>query len=595
MSYREVSEIRDGMRVDWDVPIELEDGLVLRADVFRPVKDGKYPVLLSYGPYGKWLHFEDGYKTAWTRMVELHPDVIAGSTNKYQSWEVCDPEKWVPEGYACVRVDSRGCGRSPGYVEHWSPREAKDFAQCIEWAGTQKWSNGKVGLSGISYYAMNQWQVAALRPPHLAAICPWEGASDYYREFAYHAGILDIFASVWYPLQVVAVQHGGGGRGERNPNTGKLISGPEGLRQEELAANRADTPADVLAHPFDDAYHRERSPALEHINVPLLSAANWAHHLHTRGNFEGYLRASSECKWLEVHGLEHFTEFYTDYGVALQKRFFGHFLKGEDTGWDQQPKVQLNVRHVDDSFELRAEQEWPLARTKWTKLYLHPGNGRLSAKPTAESASAAFLAQGDGLTFTTEPFAEDTEITGPAAARLFASSTTADADLFLTLRVLDPTGGDITFVSGLDPAGVIGMGWLRASHRAIDPERSLPYRPWHPHDGAQPLTPGETVPLDVEIWPTSVVVPAGYRLAVTVQGRDFEFPGEGPWPSFYGVALRGHGMFVHTDPANRPADVYGGTTTLVSGPHQESYLLLPFVPRTAASRIMQRRGPFPRS
>src|SRR5262249_40331475 len=144
MDYREVSEIRDGMRIDWDVPIEMDDGLVMRADVFRPVKEGKYPVLLSYGPYGKWLHFEDGYKTAWTRMAETHPDVIAGSTNKYQSWEVCDPEKWVPDGYACVRVDSRGCGRSPGHVEHWSPREAEDFAQCIEWAGKQKWSNGKV-------------------------------------------------------------------------------------------------------------------------------------------------------------------------------------------------------------------------------------------------------------------------------------------------------------------------------------------------------------------------------------------------------------------------------------------------------------------
>jgi uncharacterized protein len=142
---------------------------------------------------------------------------------------------------------------------------------------------------------------------------------------------------------------------------------------------------------------------------------------------------------------------------------------------------------------------------------------------------------------------------------------------------------------------VIGMGWLRASHRATDPKRSLPYPPWHPHDRAEPLTPGETVPLDVEIWPTSVVVPAGYRLALTVQGRDFEFPGDGPWPSVYGVKLRGHGMFVHTDPANRPADVYGGTTTLVSGPGQESYLLLPFVPRTAGSRTAQRRGPFPRS
>ena len=160
MNYREVSEVRDGMRIDWDVPITMEDGLVLRADVFRPIKDGKYPVLLSYGPYGKWLHFEDGYKTAWNRMAETHPDVIAGSTNRYQSWEVCDPEKWVPDGYVCLRVNSRGCGRTPGYVEHWSPREAKDFAQCVEWAGTQGWSNGKVGLSGISYYAMNQWQVA---------------------------------------------------------------------------------------------------------------------------------------------------------------------------------------------------------------------------------------------------------------------------------------------------------------------------------------------------------------------------------------------------------------------------------------------------
>ena len=188
----------------------------------------------------------------------------------------------------------------------------------------------------------------------------------------------------------------------------------------------------------------------------------------------------------------------------------------------------------------------------------------MAEKSPVTGGSAAFSAQGDGLTFITEPFAEDAEITGPAAARLFVSSTTTDADLFLTLRVSAPTGEDITFVSGLDPAGVIGMGWLRASQRAIDPERSLPHRPWHPHDRAEPLTPGEIVVLDVEIWPTSVLVPASYRVAVTLQGRDFEFPGDGPWPSVYGVKLRGHGLFVHTDPANRPAAVYGGTTTLFS-------------------------------
>ena len=433
------SEVRDGMRIDWDVPIDMDDGIVLRADVFRPVTDGRYPVIMTHGPYAKGLAFQDCFPGMWKPLSTKYPDAVSHTSNKYQNWETVDPEKWVSDGYVCIRVDSRGAGQSPGRLDIFSRRETQDYYDCIEWAGTQPWSNGKVGLLGVSYYAVNQWQVAALRPPHLAAICPWEGASDYYREFAYHAGILDTFASVWYPIQVSAVQHGGGGRGQRNPNTGVPISGPDELPPDILAANRADTPADLLAHPFDDTYHRERSPDLERITVPLLSAANWAHHLHTRGNFEGYARVSSERKWLEVHGLEHYAEFYTDYGVALQKRFFGYFLKGEDTGWDRQPPVHLNVRRIDGSFELRAEQEWPIARTEWTRLYLHPGTNRLAEKSPVTGGSAAFSAQGDGLTFITEPFAKDTEITGPVAARLFVSSTTTDADLFLTLRVSAPT------------------------------------------------------------------------------------------------------------------------------------------------------------
>ena len=176
------SDVRDGMRIDWDVPVKMEDGLVLRADVYRPIDDGKYPVIMTYGPYGKYLHFEDLYETCWTRMVEQHPDVPAGSTNKYQNWEVVDPEKWVPDGYAVVRVDSRGAGRSPGHMDIWSAREAKDFYHSIEWAAEQPWSSGKVGLNGISYYGMNQWQVSSLQPPHLTAICIWEGAADYYRD-----------------------------------------------------------------------------------------------------------------------------------------------------------------------------------------------------------------------------------------------------------------------------------------------------------------------------------------------------------------------------------------------------------------------------
>ena len=180
------SELRDGMRIDWDVPIVADDGIVLRADVFRPDDDDKHPVILSYGPYAKGLPFQEGYPSAWNRMVEQHPDVAAGSTNKYQNWEVVDPEKWVPDGYVCARVDSRGCGRSPGVIDHFSPRETSDLDLCIGWAGTQPWSNGKVGLNGISYYAMNQWQVAGLKSPYLAAMCVWEGSSDWYRDATHH-------------------------------------------------------------------------------------------------------------------------------------------------------------------------------------------------------------------------------------------------------------------------------------------------------------------------------------------------------------------------------------------------------------------------
>jgi len=186
------SEVCDGMRVDWDTPIAMDDGLMLRADVFRPVLEGRYPVLLSYGPYGKGLAFQDGYPTAWEFMVTQHPDTAAGSTNKYQNWEVVDPEKWVPDGYVCIRVDSRGAGRSPGQLALQSLRETRDLYLCIEWAATQPWSSGKVGLNGISYYATNQWSVAALQPPHLAAICVWEGFSDQYREAAHRRHSLPV-------------------------------------------------------------------------------------------------------------------------------------------------------------------------------------------------------------------------------------------------------------------------------------------------------------------------------------------------------------------------------------------------------------------
>ena len=564
------------MRIDWDVGIEMDDGVVLRADIYRPDNDARHPVILSHGPYAKGLAFQEGYPNQWERMVSEHPDVAAGSSNRYQNWEVVDPEKWVPDGHACVRVDSRGAGRSPGRLDPFSPRETADLAACIEWAGSQPWSSGRVGLNGISYYSMNQWHVASLRPRGLAAMCAWEGASDWYRDATRHGGILCTFFGNWYEMQVTTVQNGLGSRGPVNPNTGEPACGPETLADDELATRRADFAAEIAAHPLDDDYHRERSGDWDGIDVPLLSCGNWGGHgLHLRGNVEGYVRSASREKWLELHGLEHWTHFYTDYGVRLQKRFFGHFLKDEDTGWDEQPPVLLQVRHVDGSFVERGEAEWPIGRTRWTRLHLDPAASALSFEPVADGSSVSYDALGDGVTFASPPLDHDVEITGPSAAKLFVSSSAADADLFLVLRVFDPEGEEVVFQGAIDRHTPVAQGWLRASHRKLDPALSEPYRPYHTHDERQPLTPGEVYELDVEIWPTSIIVPAGHRIALTVRGRDYEHPkAGGDRLTTFRNELRGSGPFLHDDPDDRPPEVFGGTVTLHSG----SYLLLPSVP-----------------
>lgn len=567
------------MRIDWDVAIEMDDGLVLRADLFRPVDDGQYPVVLSYGPYAKGLSFQEGYKGNWTRLTAAAPEVLEGSSNKFQNWEVVDPERWVPDGYVCLRIDSRGAGRSPGMLDVWSTREGNDLYQCVEWAGTQPWSNGKVGINGISYYAMNQWVVGALRPPHLAALCIWEGAADYYRDLCRHGGILSDFLQSWHPRQVASVQHGVGERGARSVITGELVAGPETLSKEELAGNCADTPGEPKRRVLIDDYYRMRTADVSRIEAPLLSAANWGGMgLHPRGNFEGYLAAGSRQKWLEVHGDTHFTHFYSSYGEGLQKRFFGHFLKGEDTGWDKQPKVSLNIRHPGEKFVLRAENEWPLARTKWTKFFLDPNGQHLTTEEPQTNASLSYETMGDGLTFRLAMAKEPMEITGPLALKLWLSSETSDADVIAALRVFDAAGREVTFIGSNDPRVPVSLGWLRASHRKLDAAKTLPWRPWHSHDELWPLTPGEPVELDVEILPTSIVVPTGYQLALTILGRDYEVDGKDVAPPNAPYPMKGAGPFLHIDNDDRPAATFDSRNTLHFAHRNKSYLLLPVIP-----------------
>ena len=292
---------------------------------------------------------------------------------------------------------------------------------------------------------------------------------------------------------------------------------------------------------------------LSKVKVPLLSTANWGGQgLHTRGNFEGFVRAASTQKWLEVHGGSHWAPFYTDYGVGLQKKFFNYFLKGEQNGWDKQPKVQLNVRHPGEKFVIRHENEWPLARTKWTNFYLDTDGMKLSPTPPKTEQTMSYDALGDGLVFSTGPLAQETEITGPSALKVFISNSTSNTDIFAVITVYDPQGKEVVFKGALDPHTPIAQGWLRASHRKLDPKLTLPYRPYHTHDEDQPLKPGEVYELDVEIWPTCIVVPKGYAVKLLLRGKDYVYDGEIATLSNMKNPMRGCGPFEHDDETDRP-------------------------------------------
>ena len=568
----------DDIIIERDLPIRMDDGVVVRADVYRPNTTKKVPIVMAGGPYGKGVKYQEHYKPLWDSLLKMHPNVLAGSKHRWLTWETVDPEIWVPWGYACVRLDSRGAGRSPGYLDIFSPRETQDFANAIEWAGAQKWSNGRVGLNGVSYYAINQWQVAALQPKHLKAMIPWEGAADEYRDWARHGGILsNKFMEIWYPRQVENVQHGYG-KGPRDHWMKTRATGPARLSSKELAENRADTLENFRVREMDDDWYRSRSPDWSQVKVPFLSAASWAGFgLHPRGNFEAFTQAASKEKWLEAHPGRHEEWFYLAYGMELQKRFFDYYLKGEKNGWNREPKVWLNVRRpFTKEVELRKESAWPLRGTKWTKLYFSAGGkGKLDWKAPKGKAKKDFRALTRGVTWMSPPLKQETEITGPLAAKIFVSSSTVDCDLFVTMQAFSPSGREIYFQGTVDPKTPLAQGWLRASHRKLDPKLSKPWRPYHTHDDKQMLTPGEVYELDVEIWPQCIALPKGYRIALNISGQDFDRPG--PAVEAY-VPSRGSGPFLHDHPTDRPKEIFGGTTTIHSGKGQESYLLLPVIP-----------------
>lgn len=520
-----------GVRFERDLPVRMRDGVELRANVYRPSEGGPWPVVMSAHPYGKDAlprPFLGGYLPPVQYRVMRQPRPVRFSA--WTTWEAPDPAFWVARGYAVVNADLRGFGRSDGEGNLMTEAEGRDYHDLIEWAGTQPWSSGKVGLNGVSYLALSQWRAAATRPPHLAAICPWEGFSDAYRDLARPGGIReDGFFKMW----AAAVRKGG-----RYP---------------------VDLRAEQVARPLRDAFWDALAPDLARVEVPALVCASFSdHNLHSGGSFEGFERIGSRHKWLYTHGGGKWAEYYSEEALAFQARFFDCFLKGEDNGMLEVPPVRLEVRASGaEIHEVRGERGWPLPGTRWTAIHLH-GDGALRDAPSGATAQCAFDARAGRASFTWRPDAE-VEFCGPMKLRLHVSVSGADdLCLFVGLRKLDASGQEV-FFEGSYGLGrdLLTHGFLRVSHRALDEARSRPFQPVHSHRRAEPLAPDAIVPVEIALLPAATVLRPGEQLRLDVQGH---------W-------------FHARDPVRGGAAAYepspGGTATLHVGGAHDAHLLLP--------------------
>lgn len=520
----------NALSIDRDVPVAVRDGTVLRANVYRPRGAGPFPVLLSAHPYGK-----DNLpvKTLFGHRISIQYRVLRQTgTVKFSTltgWEAPDPVWWTGHGYAVVNCDLRGAGTSEGRGALLSDQEAEDVHDLVEWAGAQAWSTGAVGLLGVSYLAMSQWKAAALRPPSLKAMCPWEGLTDAYRDLFRPGGIREHgFAQQW----------------------------AKALKNVRLVYALSE---EQLRRPQRDEWWRSLVPDLPRIEVPILICASFSdNNLHSRGSIRAFQRVGSRERFLYTHRSGKWATFYSPDALQAQLTFFDRYLRKLDAA--PPPRIRLEVREsCDQVVAVREEDGWPLSRTRWTPLYL--SNRGLSTDVATDAGSIRFDTASRGVRFGwTAP--ADTEITGPMALRLFVEASDVD-DVSLMVGVEKWRGNKYVPFEGSYGFGRdrITTGWQRAALRALDPIELRPAEPVPALDTLELLRPGEVVPVDIPLGPSATLFRAGERLQIVIAGR-WLWPRNlltGQFPAKYESGARGH-------------------CTLHWGPRRTAHLLVPVIP-----------------
>jgi len=513
-------EIGNGIICDQDVMIPMRDGTKTYCDIYRPANQRDIPVVIAWSPFGKRPCADSDIE--WQTLGTPY-----GSYSKHCKFEGPDPEYWCHKGYAIANYDPRGIGNSEGDMYIWSSQEGRDGYDLIEFLARLEWCNGRIGMAGNSALAMAQWRIAAEQPPHLACIAPWEGTAEIYREFVNMGGFTE---SGFNPFLV-------------NELVGK------GLVEDHYQMTKD--------YPLMNAYWEDKIPDFKKIEVPAYILVGW-NHFHNRGSSNGFRQISSKQKWLRTHRDFEWPDQYQRENLDDLNRFFDRYLKGIRNGWESTPRVRLAVMDAYDfDFETaRAEKEFPLARTEYRKLYVDGAARAMSENPVARESKIHYDAKKGKATFDIT-FDKETELTGYMKLHLWMEADgNDDMDLFVAIQKLDAKGKWLpTLVLGKPHPGTPGK--LRVSLRETDHEKSTEFQPWYPYNNPQKLKPGEIVPIDIEIWPSSRIWHPGEQLRVEVMGHYERIDWFEPFD---------------WDTNNK------GNHVIHSGGKYDSYLLVPYIP-----------------
>ncbi len=512
------------VKTDKNVYVEMRDGVRVAVDVYRPDAEGKFPALLAMAVYGKDL-----------QVLPIPPQIKPDSL----IWDGCieagNTEYIVSRGYAHIIADARGTGDSEGeHVGMFDRSESQDGYDLVEWIAGQPWCDGNVGMIGISYYGTEQLFVAAEQPPHLKAIFPFEVWYDLYRQIATSEGVINpLIYRLFSGRGMDPGPTNGSGFAPRNVVSATMKNLPE-KELESLFQERLNDPdlrkysiywsvlryptknplfADFLLNPEDGPFYRGRTPYTKYdrIKIPFYTGGPWSLFC-PEGAFGLFLEVDSPKKVLMVPPSSVERPWHEYHNELI--RWYDYWLKGIDTGILDEPPIKIFVMGTN---EWRFEHEWPLARTKWTNFYLRSW-GRLSQEqPVLDESPDCFVqeplyqtSQVNSVKYRTAPLPQDLEVTGPMTLYLYASIDTDDTNWFVKLKDVDEYGS---------PRQLTG-NWLKASHRALDKDKSKTWLPWHLHTQREPVSPDVVYEYAIGLSPMSNIFKARHRVELEIASID---------------------------------------------------------------------------